>query len=136
LFIHAGAAVPEADLELQITGPGSYQLSNGGTIVVEAARSAAFSKDADTAYFDLARTPFPWLVRTFCPGDRIMPFGMNGRKKVKDIFIDRKVPITERRRIPLLFCGADLVWIAGVCASELCRIDVRSAAVVQVQLQK
>jgi tRNA(Ile)-lysidine synthase len=60
------------------------------------------------------------------------PFGMVGRKKVKDIFIDRKIPLSERRRLPLLFCGNDLIWIAGVCASELSRIDTPSAATVQV----
>ena len=49
------------------------------------------------------------------------PFGMSGRKKVKDIFIDRKIPLSERRRIPLLFCGTDLIWVAGVCVSGLCR---------------
>jgi tRNA(Ile)-lysidine synthase len=47
---------------------------------------------------------------------------MSGRKKVKDVFIDRKIPASERRRIPLLFCGDDLIWIAGVCCSELTRV--------------
>ncbi len=125
----------EFDFELLIMEPGFYQFPPGGSIVVELTGSAPFPVDSGTACFDLDKTPFPWQVRTFRPGDRIMPFGMSGRKKVKDVFIDRKIPLSERTRIPLLFCGDDLIWIAGVCVSELCRIDNPSAATVQVKWQ-
>jgi tRNA(Ile)-lysidine synthase len=132
VWMQTGDASSDTDFELPITGPGCYQLPIGGSFTVDATGTAAVSTDPGTACFDLARTPFPWLVRTFRPGDRITPFGMSGRKKVKDVFIDRKIPLSERTRIPLLFCGADLIWIAGVCVSELCRIDTSSAATVQV----
>lgn len=125
--------VLETGFELLITEPGCYQLISGGSITVEPAGTSTFPADPGTAYFDLGKTPFPWLIRTFRPGDRIMPFGMSGRKKVKDIFIDRKIPLSERKRMPLLFCGADLIWIAGVCVSELCRIDTPYAALVRVK---
>jgi tRNA(Ile)-lysidine synthase len=124
------ANVPESGL--LITEPGCYQLPSGGYLSVEMSAAALFPPDSGTAYFDLARTPFPWLVRTFRPGDRMTPFGMSGRKKVKDIFIDRKVPSSERRRIPLLWQGDDLLWVAGVCSSELCRLDSSSDATVRV----
>ncbi len=132
LWIQTGEAQLETDFELLITEPGCYQLPCGGSISVDSAVTAAFPTYSGTACFDLSKTPFPWLVRTFRPGDRMTPFGMSGRKKVKDIFIDRKIPTAERMRIPLLFCGDDLIWIAGVCASELCRIDTPTAATVQV----
>ena len=130
------ATVPETGFELLISGPGSYQLPSGGSITVELTGTATFQAEPGTAFFDLCKTPFPWLVRTFRPGDRIMPFGMTGRKKVKDIFIDRKIPLSERARIPLLFSGDELIWIAGACTSELCRIDTPSAVTVQVTWHK
>ncbi len=123
---------PETGFELQIAEPGCYQLPSGGSITVESADAATFPTDPDTLYLDLDKTPFPWLIRTFRPGDRIIPFGMSGRKKVKDIYIDRKIPLAGRRRIPLLWQGDDLLWIAGVCASELCRIGSPSATLVRV----
>jgi len=126
----------ESDFELLITEPGCYQLPDGGSITVESTSAALFSTDPGTPCFDLAKTPFPWMVRTFRPGDRMTPFGMSGRKKVKDIFIDRKIPSSERMRIPLLLCGDDLIWIAGVCFSELCRIETSEAATVQVTWHK
>ena len=127
--------VPDYGFELLITEPGCYQLSLGGSITVELTRTAAFPTDSAALCIDLGKSPFPWMVRTFRPGDRMTPFGMSGRKKVKDIFIDQKIPLSERRRIPLLFCGDDLISIAGVCASELCRIDAPPAVIVQVTWQ-
>jgi tRNA(Ile)-lysidine synthase len=133
LLLRADAEIRDASFELLISGPGRYDLPHGGSIAVDASGTAApFSTDPGTACFDLGSMPFPWLVRTFRPGDRITPFGMSGRKKVKDIFIDRKIPALERKRIPLLFCGDELVWVAGVCVSESCRIDTPSDAVVRV----
>jgi tRNA(Ile)-lysidine synthase len=132
LLLRADAEIRDASFELLITGPGLYDLPHGGSIAVDASGTPSFLTDSRTACFDLGSMPFPWLVRTFRPGDRIAPFGMSGRKKVKDIFIDRKIPISERKRIPLLFCGDELVWVAGVCVSESCRIDAPSDAVVRV----
>jgi tRNA(Ile)-lysidine synthase len=135
LLMWTEADVIDADFELLITGPGLYNLPHGGSIAVDASGTELFPTDFGTACFDLGKLPFPWLIRTFRPGDRMTPFGMSGRKKVKDIFIDRKIPFSERKRIPLLFCGEDLIWIAGVCASELCRVDTPSAATVQVTVR-
>ncbi|MDD2310595.1 MAG: tRNA lysidine(34) synthetase TilS [Desulfuromonadaceae bacterium] len=132
VFMHADGSAGETGFELLIAEPGIYQLPFGGSIVVELTNRPTLSSDSCAACFDLGKTPFPWLVRNFHPGDRMMPFGMSGRKKIKDIFIDRKIPLSERKRIPLLFCGGDLVWIAGVCASELSRTDANFTAAVRV----
>jgi tRNA(Ile)-lysidine synthase len=120
------------DREVVIIKTGCYPLDDGSSLTVEMASAASFSKDPDSVSCDLARFPFPWTVRTFRPGDRIKPFGMQGRKKVKDLFIDKKIPLLQRSRIPLLWSGTDLLWIAGVCVSELCRIDAQPASLARV----
>lgn len=125
--------VYETDFELLINGYGYYELPNGTSISVEAVSQLPTYPGTDSACFDLTKTPFPWTVRTFRSGDRIMPFGMTGRKKVKNLFIDRKVPLSERKRIPLFFCGEDLIYIAGVCTSEICRYNGSSATLVLVK---
>jgi len=122
----------ETDFELLVTEPGSWSLPCGGSLSVVPASLAALLADANSVCLDLTKFPFPWLVRTCRPGDRMTPFGMRGTKKVKDIFIDRKIPLSERRRIPLLFCSEHLIWVAGVCVSEWTRIDTASASAVRV----
>ena len=124
---------PVIDAELLIDGPGRYQLPWGGSITVELANMTDIPKEATTILLDGTVAPFPWSVRTFRHGDRMVPFGMRGRKKVKDIFIDKKIPQSERRRIPLLFSNNNLLWVAGVCSSEISRITVQSAYIFQVK---
>lgn len=122
----------ETDFELLIPEPGVYQLHDGRSITVDLIEATSLPTDSGTAYFDPAAFPFPWKIRTFRPGDRIIPFGMTGRKKVKDIFIDQKVPPAERKRIPLLFCGSDLIWLAGLLSSELSRVNYKGGIVARV----
>jgi len=52
-------------------------------------------------------------VRTFLNGDRFVPLGMSVSVKLKDFFISRKIPLHERRRIPLLLSGQDIAWVVG-----------------------
>ncbi len=125
--------VYETDFELLITDYGYYELPNGTSISVDKVSQLPTCLATDSACFDLTKTPFPWTVRTFRPGDRIIPFGMTGRKKVKSIFIDLKIPLSERRRIPLFFCGTDLFYIAGVCTSEICRYNDSSDSLALVK---
>jgi tRNA(Ile)-lysidine synthase len=51
-------------------------------------------------------------IRSRLPGDRIALAGV-GAKKLKDYFIDRKVPLSERGAVPLLACGSDILFILG-----------------------
>lgn len=53
------------------------------------------------------------LLRSRKEGDRIEPIGMKGTKKVKDIFIDKKIPLAERWKIPLICINNNVVWIVG-----------------------
>lgn len=120
--------------ERTLAGPGCYQLPDGSTLTVsiEPAPAAFSPLPPDNAWFDLAKAPFPWLVRTFRNGDRIVPLGMSGSKKVKDLFIDEKIPLSLRRRIPLLFSGNTLIWVCGLRSSDLVKVDGTSAHIARV----
>ncbi|MDR1029207.1 MAG: tRNA lysidine(34) synthetase TilS, partial [Clostridiales Family XIII bacterium] len=53
------------------------------------------------------------ILRTRRPGDRISPEGMDGSKKLQDLFVDVKTPRAERERAPLLASGNDILWVPG-----------------------
>jgi len=65
-------------------------------------------------FFDASKIgPRNISVRTRREGDAFRPVGMGGRRKVKELFIDEKVPATLRDRIPIFCCGEEIIWIAG-----------------------
>jgi tRNA(Ile)-lysidine synthase len=63
-----------------------------------------------------------FTVRNRRKGDRFRPLGLGGEKKLKDLLIDRKIPVEERDRIPLLLWNGEIVWVAGVAISEKFKI--------------
>lgn len=69
----------------------------------------------DEALFDADELVCPLTVRSRLPGDAMKVMGLNGSKKVKDIFIDEKIPPSFRSRIPMV-TDADgrILWIPGV----------------------
>ncbi|MBI5559835.1 MAG: tRNA lysidine(34) synthetase TilS, partial [Deltaproteobacteria bacterium] len=76
----------------------------------------------NAAYFDYGKALPPLKVRYLRPGDRIQPLGMNGHKKLKDIFIDEKVPLARRKKVLLLTAGEKIMWAVGVKQSEAFRV--------------
>ena len=61
----------------------------------------------------------PLHVRTRKSGDKMMVKGLNGSKKVKDIFIDSKVPISQRDLWPVVVDSTDkIVWLPGLKKSK------------------
>ncbi len=53
----------------------------------------------------------PLFVRSWRAGDRMKPLGINGTQKLQDIFVNEKVPVKQRERIPVVECGDEIIWI-------------------------
>jgi tRNA(Ile)-lysidine synthase len=95
---------------------------NNGTVIIQATTHPGPlppSRDPHEGIIDYSRLTLPLRVRSFRPGDRFVPLGMQGKKKLKDFFIDAKVPRWKRHEIPLVVSGNDICWVAGL------RIDDR-----------
>ena len=61
----------------------------------------------------------PLYVRNRNNGDKMTIKNFNGSKKVKDIFIDEKIPLNDRNSIPIVVdSNKKIVWIPGVKKSK------------------
>lgn len=65
------------------------------------------------ACLDAARTGPSLVVRTRRPGDRFIPLGMGGPKKLQDFLVDEKVPRGERDSVLLVAAPEEIAWVAG-----------------------
>jgi tRNA(Ile)-lysidine synthase len=80
------------------------------------------------AVFDAALIDGEMIVRNFRNGDRIQPLGVGGHKKVKDLFIDRKLALATRAVAPLLTVAKEILWIPGYCRSETATVTAATKA--------
>lgn len=78
----------------------------GGELRFRSARGAGLDVD------QLKRGSF--VVRLRSGGERLQPDARQPRRTLKNLFQEAGVPPWERDRLPLLFCGADLVWVPGL----------------------
>ena len=55
---------------------------------------------------------YPLVIRNWREGDVFVPFGMIGRKKLSDFFIQQKINRFEKERVAILLNGnGEIVWI-------------------------
>ena len=60
----------------------------------------------------------PLGIRAWVAGDRFTPLGGVGRRKVRRLLMEARVPLAERRGYPLLVTGDEVLWAPGVCRSN------------------
>ena len=75
-------------------------------------------------------------VRTWRKGDRFLPLGMKGAKKLQDFFVDAKVPQPDRGRVPLL-CAADgrIAWVVGYRLAEPFKVTAATKRVLRIRFE-
>jgi tRNA(Ile)-lysidine synthase len=130
---------PTMPFERVLPIPGEVTLEEIGSRIVAGISSRpeeeAF-RFTETAFLDAARVKSPLEVRNFRPGDRFRPLGGPGVQKLKEFFIDHKVPRFERTRIPLVLSGEEIVWVAGYRICEGAKVTATTVEVVRLDLQK
>ena len=109
----AGAVHPAAREDRPWGTPGAVELESGWRLSAEALPAAAGSGTPPAeVVVDAARVEGALTVRTVRPGDRIRLRA--GRRKLSDLFIDKRIPRAERSRLAVVTRGADIVWVPGV----------------------
>lgn len=87
---------------------------------------------ADEAIIDADCVVGTLRVRSARPGDRIVPLGMAGSKKLQDVFVDKKVPKRERARAAVVVDDEKALWVAGVVASDLGKVTETTTKAIRM----
>ena len=129
---------PVEDFIYFVEGEGSIFLEEiQKTLTIEELESVPENLKEDfafTVFLDAEKLPFPLTVRSFRPGDRLRPLGMTGSKKVKDLFIDLKVPVEKRRQTPILIVRDMPVWVCGFRIDDRFKVTSSTKKVLKVSI--
>lgn len=88
-----------------------------------------------TKWFDYDKIKNGLAVRRRLPGDYLMISRDGGTKKLKDYFIDCKVPRRERDNVTLLADGSHVLWAVGYRISEYYKVTSQTKKVIKVQVK-
>lgn len=75
-------------------------------------------------------------IRNKNQGDRFQPYGMNGSKKLKDFFMDLKIPKEEREITPIVLFDDAIVWVVGYRTSNSFKIDNKMRDVLEIRFER
>jgi tRNA(Ile)-lysidine synthase len=89
--------------------------------------------DLMAAVFDIDCLSGALSVRNFRNGDRFQPLGMVGHKKIKNLFIEKRVPLSIRAIWPLLVSGQEVLWIPGYGRSASACVSTKTSAVLHLK---
>jgi tRNA(Ile)-lysidine synthase len=71
-------------------------------------------------------------VRARGGGERLRPHAGRPRRTLKNLFQEAGIPRWARERLPLLFCGEDLVWVPGLGVDAAYRAPAGTRGIVPV----
>ena len=123
LILPVPGSVTIVSAGLQLTAEGPYPVSDRAV------------READRVCVCAEAVTGGLMVRSWRAGDRIQPLGLDGHRKLQDVFVDRKVPRDERPLVPLV-CAHDgtVLWVAGLVLSERARVTTRSSGMVVLKI--
>ncbi len=122
VLIYSETSTIEVPLRLNFETMVSYQLSD-------------LSFNNQTAYFDYKKLQFPLTLRKWEAGDRFIPFGMKGSKKVSDLFTDLKINRFEKEKAFVLLSGNEIIWVVGYRTSEKFKLTTDSTPAFKIMLK-
>ncbi len=109
-------------------GNAVYHLSH---VDIDAVETLAVSEN--TALIDADCLTWPLVLRRWREGDRFVPLGMQGSKKVSDYLTDRKVSLPEKARQFVLVDGSgEVVWLAGRRPDERFKVTPETENVLKI----
>jgi len=140
LLIYKGKIEMNNSFDISIDSEGSYKLPFKQKVTVEIVNENLDWKNYqndNVCLIDFEKIKFPLKIRNRKDGDRFIPLGMSGHKKVKDFFIDKKSPDYLRDKIPILFNNdGTLIWICGYRMDDRFKIKKSSKKILLIRYHK
>ncbi len=90
-------------------------------------------KRASVVQLDRTKLTLPLVIRPIRTGDRFVPLGMTGQKKVGDYLTDRKVPVARRDEIAVVCDDKGIVWLVGWEIADRVKIQDDTTEVMRIE---
>ena len=93
-------------------------------------------RDKHIACMDADKVEMPLTIRKWQVGDKFVPFGMTGKKKVSDYLTDRKMSLYQKDNQYVVCSGDHIVWIVNERNDNRFRITPHTKRVLLIQIKK
>ncbi len=123
---------PLAEGETLTILEGQWQVSLSYPLAWDGSSFGVWEADPWQAIFDADALAEPLSVRSVRAGDRMRPLGMQGHKKVHDMFADKKIAVRQRLLWPVILCGTEIIWTPGCRQGERGKVTAATRRVFRL----
>ncbi|MBC7981481.1 tRNA lysidine(34) synthetase TilS [Candidatus Parcubacteria bacterium] len=90
-----------------------------------------FPQNLYTKWFDYDKIECNLAIRNRRDGDFI---ALTGKKKLKDYFIDEKIPREIRQNLPLVVDGSNILWVVGYRMSDYYKVTKATKTIMALEI--
>lgn len=113
--------------------PGVTNLPDGTAIKITYTTTRG-KESPNSFYIAIEELTYPLHVRTRKNGDRMSWKGLQGTKKLKDIFIDAKIPLKQRASWPLIVDDEGrILWLIGLKKGKRSEVNAKQFLLIQIE---
>ncbi|HLS61641.1 MAG TPA: tRNA lysidine(34) synthetase TilS [Virgibacillus sp.] len=135
IFSFTDSDIQETGFNKEVSIPGKTILPDGSFMIANLTEDP-FEADETVLVSRVKDLVLPLHIRTRQPGDRLSWKGLAGSKKIKDVFIDAKVPRRERDTWPIVTDDhGKILWLIGLRKGMRSEYDSH-AQYVKLEYQK
>ena len=94
-------------------------------------KNICFKTAKNIAYLNADKIDFPLCFRKWKEGDSFTPFGMKGKKKLSDYFIDEKFSLSEKEATWLLTDKNDnIIWVVNSRTDDNFKVNEQTKTIL------
>lgn len=125
-------SLPSGRLELRIIqcSDAESEPSEGNEIKQNLMNGVCCSKDI--GYLDAGRLGENLFIRRRKSGDTFFPVNAPGRKKLKDIFINAKLPAIMRDELPIVESDGEIVFVPKIRPAESVKVEKSTNCILEI----
>lgn len=107
------------------------------TVTITVRDVSEFSmEDKDSVSLDYDLIKGNLIVRNRRPGDSMIPCGMTGSKKIKDIFMDLKIPVEERDSKLVIADDDNILWLEDFRIHNSFKVSSSTKKILNINRRK
>jgi tRNA(Ile)-lysidine synthase len=92
------------------------------------------SKESNVECFDLEKVKLPLSIRCRIPGDRFVPLGLSGEKKIGKFLTAQRIPYEVRKKVVLVEDREKIIWLWPVRISEQAKVTTDTKQILRMNI--
>ena len=128
-------ALPRVRIDLLNREPVAYHRYKFDWSIFQTDGVSEFIDNPKIELFDMDKVGRVLTLRKCKPGDSFVPLNFQGHKKVSNFFSDAKVPLRQRRFVPVLESEQGILWICGFRMDDRFKITDSTKQILRMEMK-